>query len=117
MPLTTTAEDHSYDLIALRSFSNFASGEARLLLQLVGLLKASGELTQTYNDDELPILVAGLAKHSRLESVKKASKELIALLRSSNNSVSSSAQALASADATTAPPKMVKMYRGLPVSD
>jgi len=118
-------EDHSFDLIALRPLSGYNVKEKQKLSQVASLLVMEGSLQTPYQDDELPILVAGLAKHSKLKPIRVASRELIELLKVSMRKALDKQQVKAASKidpkrknhALKSAEDEVRMYRGVRIAD
>lgn len=70
-------ENHCYDTLVSKTFSQYTRDEKQKLQVLANLLIEAGLLWNTYDKEELPVLVAGLAKHCSIKKVRKLSTELI----------------------------------------
>lgn len=114
-------EDHSYDALVSKPFSAYTSAEKHKLTVLAGLLIDAGLLWTEHDKNELPVLVAGLAKHCKLERPKAVCAELIALINAGRRKAISDSRKsnvpLAANKLEQPLSKPKGMYRGTPVSD
>lgn len=74
-------ENHSFDIITSKPYSAYTSKEKQKLQEIAKLLIGSGHLWTKYEQDELPVLIAGLSKHSKIPKVKRLTSDLIIMLR------------------------------------
>jgi hypothetical protein len=76
-------EHHDFDLISENPLADYSEEELKKMKLIAKLLVDQGLLWTKHNDDQLPVLVAGIAKHNESNSIQKMTNELIAMLRSS----------------------------------
>ena len=78
-------EESFYDVISLKNIDDFSVEEKKMLLMIAKLLIESGRLWTTFEEHELPVLVAGIAKHSALPDVQQKCITLIKLIISNDD--------------------------------